>query len=325
MSRPSPQTERIIDLVDLLSSRPEEGFTLAEIARAAGLGKATVHPMVVTLTRRGWLLRHPGSRTYRLGPALIAAGRAAAKGDAATAAARPIVRELAATTGLICVVLAAGGIPGADDELVVGEVAQPPGTDFTSGAARGPWPGYRGLRLGDRISPRPPLGAVGVAWAGQPAVDAWLGRLEPDQRASAAAELAPGLAAIRARGWAVEVVDHLGERLSSLAAEFDADQRNAEHAAALRQVLNQIGKAYSIGDTLPARIEPTGSYQASVLNAPVFDARGAVSLMICLLCVPDGDEAPTRSGAHLLDLGERLRAAADRITRETHGRLPVSE
>nr|MDT0666132.1 helix-turn-helix domain-containing protein [Micromonospora sp. DSM 115978] len=122
MSRPSPQTERLLDLVDLLASRPTDGFTLAEIARVVGVSKATVHPMVVALTRRGWLLRHPELRTYRLGPTLIAAGRAAAQGGTAIDAARPVARDLSVATGLPCVALVAGGIPGEDDELLVGEI-----------------------------------------------------------------------------------------------------------------------------------------------------------------------------------------------------------
>ncbi|GAA3382585.1 helix-turn-helix domain-containing protein [Cryptosporangium minutisporangium] len=323
MSRPSPQTERLIDLVDLLASAPTEEFTLADIARAAGLGKPTVHPMVVALARRGWLLRDPGTRTYRLGPALVAAGRAAAEGNPVLTAARPVVRDLAAATGLVCVALVAGGVPGEEDDLVVGEIADPADDRRPSAPTGQRWRGHpRGLRPGDRIPPRPPLGAVQVAWSDPETIDRWLDRLDAEQRADAAGELAPALAAIRERGWALEVGDQLRERLGRLVADFDADQRNAEHAAALRRVLTEIGRAFGVTETLPTAISPDGQYRASVVNAPVFDAAGGVAVVLCLLCVREGHRVPLRTGAEIVALGTRLRASAESLTHGLGGRWP---
>ncbi|MCL9760204.1 helix-turn-helix domain-containing protein [Frankia sp. AiPa1] len=320
MSRPSPQTERLLNLIDLLASRPSDGLALAEIARAVGVSKATVHPMVVALTRRGWLLRHPELRTYRLGPALVAAGRAAAQGNTALDLARPVARDLAADTGVPCVALVAGGIPGEDDDLLVGEIGLP-----SAGAARPASVtfGMHTLRLGDRIRPRPPLGAVSVAWADEAAAQAWLARLGPDRPADALARLTPGLAGIRSRGWAVEIEDHLYERLSSLLSELDEDQvSDAAHTAALRRLMADVGRAFNLAGTLPATVDPAAEYRPTSINAPVFDAGGSVVVVLCLIFGLERRRNGPLPGSTVLELGERVRAAADSVTVAAHGRPP---
>ncbi|WP_027140771.1 helix-turn-helix domain-containing protein [Pseudofrankia saprophytica] len=324
MTRPSPQTERLIDLVDLLATRPDDGFTLADIARAAGVNKATVHPMVVALARRGWLLRHPQRHTYRLGPALVATGRAAARGHPVVDSARPVVREMAEATGLMCLALVAGAIPGEHDELLVAEIGRPVVDGAVGGAAQQPVTTYFGLRLGQRIPPQPPLGSVCVAWADDGAVDRWLARLGPDRPADALARVAPGLAGVRARGWALEVENRVRERLGTLAAELGEDQRHAEHAETLRRLMSEIGGMFDLADTLPATIDPAAGYRASAVNAPVFDAAGTVVVVLCLVCADGHGGMPVRPGAEILGLGERVRAAADALTAATHGRPPAS-
>ncbi|WP_083419234.1 helix-turn-helix domain-containing protein [Pseudofrankia sp. BMG5.36] len=325
-SRPSPQTDRLLDLVDLLAARPVDGATLAEIARALGLSKTTIHPMVVTLARRGWLLRHPERHTYRLGPALVAAGRAAGRSHAVIDAARPVVHDLAAVTELTCLALVTGAIPGERDELLIGEIGQPPqpALNGAGGAAVGTGAAYRYLRLGDRFPRQPPIGAVCVAWSDDPtAVEQWLDRLGPDRPRDALAQITPSLAGLRARGWGVEVDRHLRERLDLLAAELGEDQRGAEHAAALRRILSEVHRMFGLADALPATIEPGGTYRATTVSAPVFDARGDVVVVLAAICASDQHYAPVRTGAEVIDLGERVRAAAETLTALTQGHPPA--
>src|SRR2546429_7688617 len=94
VARPSPQTDRLITLVDLLTARPHDGLTLSEIARRLGVTPATCHPMLASLTQAGWLMRHPTRRTYRLGPAIIAPRHSAAAGFPALDFAPPVVAEV---------------------------------------------------------------------------------------------------------------------------------------------------------------------------------------------------------------------------------------
>jgi DNA-binding IclR family transcriptional regulator len=326
-TRPSPQTDRLLDLVDLLARQPSDGVTLAEMARALGQSKNTIHPMVVTLTRRGWLLRHPERHTYRLGPALVAAGRIAAGSHPVVEAARPVVRDLAAATGLTCVALVAGAMPGEAEELLVAEIGQPPQATAHSGNGSGgtPGPAYRFLRLGDRFPPKPPIGAVGVSWSDDPAaVERWLDRLGPDRPDDALAQVMPCLAGIRARGWSVEVDSHLRERLDLLAAELSVDQRGAEHAAALRRILSEVHLSYGLADALPTVVEPASTYRASTVCAPVFGAGGDVVVVLVAFCASEAHYAPARTGAEITAVGERLSAAARKLTAATQGRPPAA-
>lgn len=332
MSRPSPQTDRLIALVDLLAAHPSDDFTLAEIARGLGVGKATVHPMLTTLTRAGWLLRHPVRRTYRLGPAIVAAGRAAATGETPLDLSRPVMRTLAAETGLGTLALVPCGDAADADDLRVGELVR-------TGAGR---EGALGLRLGDRVRPRPPLGAVTVAWAGPDAVEAWLSSLDTEPAApvpgsrpylrgappespvvtEARKGLLPALAGVRGRGWALETVDHLRDRLGALVRDLEielgtGDWDIAGRTAALRRAMNEVGQAFDLAEALPAVIDPDTEYRASSINAPVFDADGSVAVVLCLI-----DHHAPVAGRDVIALGERLHAAAESVTRALGGRVP---
>ncbi|MBL7548777.1 helix-turn-helix domain-containing protein [Frankia sp. AgB1.9] len=318
MSRPSPQTDRLLDLVDLLSRQPTDGVTLAEVARALGLSKATIHPMMVTLTRRGWLLRHPERHTYRLGPALVAAGRVAAHGHPVVDAARPVVRDLAAATGLTCLAFVAGAMPGEPDELLVGEIGQPPQPPVGGGGDA-----HRYLRLGDRFPRKPPIGSTCVAWSDDPGdVERWLDQLGPERPADALAQITPSLDGVRARGWSAEVDSQLRERIDLLASELGEDQRGVEHAAALRRILGDVHRLFGLADALPAVIEPAGSYRVSTVCAPVFDGGGDVVVVLAAICASEQHHAPPRTGAEVLLLGERVAAAAGGLTAATQGRPP---
>ena len=60
--RESPQTSRILLLMDLLADHPAQGRTLAEIARHLGVAKATCYPMVTALPTPGGLSAIPSAR-----------------------------------------------------------------------------------------------------------------------------------------------------------------------------------------------------------------------------------------------------------------------
>lgn len=60
-----------------LSQRGEEGATAAELVRATGLSKSSMHNLLGTLVAEGLIGRNDRSRAYSLGPALIALGAAA--------------------------------------------------------------------------------------------------------------------------------------------------------------------------------------------------------------------------------------------------------
>jgi DNA-binding IclR family transcriptional regulator len=302
MPRASPQTDRVVAVVELLTAHPGADFTLAELARRLGVSKPTCYPMLAALTRSGWLLRHPTRKTYRLGPALVPAGRAAAAGAPVVELARPRMAELAETYGLACVGLA----PSADALVVVDLVESPA-------------PGGKafGLRLGDRIPPRPPLGAVLVAWQGDDAIDAWLRRGAPTVPEGRRSRYVRDLAAVRDRGYAVELRAPIQERVALLADELRTAVRDRRATAQIHDLLDQAVSELADEDVLLTDIVADRSYQPSSINAPVFDADGSVALVVCLIDAPD----PMPS-LDIVAVGERIREVTSELTRSFLGRPP---
>jgi DNA-binding IclR family transcriptional regulator len=304
MARPSPQTERVVAIVDLLATYPGEDFTLAELARRLGVSKPTCYPMLATLTRAGWLLRHPTRKTYRLGPALVPAGRAAATGTPVLDLARPRMASLAEASGLTCM-----GLAPSADELVVVELVRPPALAGVAGGAFG-------LRLGDSIPPRPPFGAVTVAWQGEEAAEGWLraGGATGDRRRRYEADLV----AVRRRGYAVELREPIQERIASLADQLRSAV--ADRGATARIIHDLVDQA--VGDladehVLLADIDPERTYRPSSINAPVFDPEGAVVLVVCLI-----DARSAMTGRDIAGVGEQVRSMTADLTRALRGRMP---
>lgn len=61
--RPSPQTERVVNLFEQLAGDGSRGMTLAEVSRHLSVHKASCHSMLSELLRAGWLLRDPVRKT----------------------------------------------------------------------------------------------------------------------------------------------------------------------------------------------------------------------------------------------------------------------
>jgi DNA-binding IclR family transcriptional regulator len=189
--RPSPQTDRVIALTRLLAAHPDEGFTMAELARRLRLNKATLYPMMATLTEAGWLVREPAGKTFRLGPELIAIGEAAGKRLPATQLARPTMVALATELGVTCAAFTASdGIATLTDQVWdVRSTVQP-------------------LRSGLWAAIKAPFGALFTAWADDATIDEWAAGPDADAyRAS--------LKASRDRGYVVELRTGSGNVLTS--------------------------------------------------------------------------------------------------------------
>jgi DNA-binding IclR family transcriptional regulator len=302
MPRASPQTDRVVAVIELLTVHPDADFTLAELARRLGVSKPTCSPMLAALTRSGWLLRHPTRKTYRLGPALARAGQVAAAGTPVLDLARPGMVELAEQCRLACL-----GLAPSADALVVVELVPAPGPDRKA----------FGLRLGDRIPPHPPLGAVLVAWQGEEAMDVWLhGSRSPVPQARSS-QYARDLAAIRERGYAVELRAPIQERVAWLADELRAAVRDGRATVDIHDLVDQAVGELADEDVLLTDIAPDRAYRPSSINAPVFDVDGSVALTVCLI-----DAAGPLSGAEIVAVGERVRDVTAEITRTLGGRPP---
>jgi DNA-binding IclR family transcriptional regulator len=63
--------------------------------------------------------------------------------------------------------------------------------------------------------------------------------------------------------------------------------------------------------------EPDRKYHLSMASAPVFDADGRV-----LVAITASGFTPGLSGREVLDIGERVKACATVVTKQTRGRFP---
>ncbi|EME15312.1 helix-turn-helix domain-containing protein [Rhodococcus triatomae] len=302
MARHSPQTDRIVMLMELLAENPRTGRSLADIARHLGVAKATCYPMVVALTESGWLIRHPSRKTYQLGPSLVSIGRAADEATDIVDLARSAMHRLADQAQLACV----GFLPSGDD-LVVGEIVQP------VGGRRG----TLGLRLGDKVVLAPPLGAGLATWYQQERLDQWyaLGERELGVDADTLrARYGPVLEVVRERGFAVEC---LLQRDRSLADAVSALRRpgigGSRSTFALREARNLLSAEVPIGD-----VDADLDYQPISINSTVFGPNGEPVIVLCLVDSPE--PVPGRT---VLALGEAVRAAAAEVTAAAHGHAPA--
>jgi DNA-binding IclR family transcriptional regulator len=296
VTRPSPQTDRVVAVVELLMSRPAEGLTLSEISRRLRVNTPSCHFMLTALTGHGWLVRHPTRKTYRLGPALVAAGKAAGAGFPGAEYAHPGMVALAESLGVSCLAFAV-----ADDQLTLVDHVWDPHS------------AARILHVGYRLPLRAPTGAVFVAWSAREAVARWLGDDDPadggdgaDGADGARAErFRRTLAFVRARGYGVEL---LPNRLGGAVRE--AVDRGGTRAAeaVLREFVREM-------ETVGGDLDPDARYEVSSISAPVFGVHGEV-----ILAVAATGWRERLPGAAVEQVGRAVRAAADDVTASLGGR-----
>lgn len=286
MARPAPAIDRCIAVLNHLAAHPDDQFTLSELARALDLNKATAHGMLTTLADAGYLTRDPSSKTYGLGPALIAVGNAALASTPAARLSAPHMTALSEEFDLESIASAAIG-----DEIVI--LAR-------SGVAR---PLGINVRPGQRLPLSPPLGTVFVAWSGTEAIDRWLSRVGPGRSRADLDRYRNALASVRERGYSVALGGEGQQRLIEALREAGHEPPDARG-----------GEEYAL-------VELPGStrYRINHIGAPVFGPNGDVVLGMFLIGFRGqiaAEEVP-RYAARLLE-------AAEAVTLSLGGRRPAA-
>lgn len=299
MPRPSPQTERLVEIMEFLATYPRQQRSLAEIARMLQVEKATCYPMLMELLRVGWLVRHPQRKTYHLGPRLISIGEAAKGAIDVVDMARPALTQLADDLGQTCVAIIASG-----DHLTLAEIVHPKGRRS----------GVMGQQIGDRIAIRPPLAGIFMAWSDDAGIEEWLSR---DPRAAAdpavEAHYRAALSAVRQRGFGFEHHDPapetVGERLDSALPSLRGENRARSLEAQYDLLLTP--------DMMGGELEPGREYWPFSINAAAFDSTGRPVLAVCAY-----DFREPLSSGEVATIGATVRAAARTITAAMHGIEP---
>lgn len=88
---------RSMELLEVLREK-NSSFSIAELAESMDLPPSTVHRILQTFCEKKYVIRDERSHTYRLGPALIPLGKAAARGIRLQDAAHPVLEKLSKET-----------------------------------------------------------------------------------------------------------------------------------------------------------------------------------------------------------------------------------
>jgi DNA-binding IclR family transcriptional regulator len=288
MPRSSPQTERLLHVLELLATSDRGGRTLAELARSLGVDKATCRPMLMELTGAGYLIRDPRRKTFHLGPRWVAIGRAAEHAVNVVDLARHALAALADRTGICAMAVIASA-----DELIVADLIPPANASARARRALG-------LRAGDRIPFEPPMGAVLAAWGTPDDLRRWRDR-SPAGDPEYQDRLDGILEVVRARGFGVEQFPPAPDTLAAVIEQSAGTYLGAHRSTILgQQVMDRLDAEVMVGE-----IDPRAAYWPVSINAPVLDANDVVAMAVCLIDL----EGPVE-GARVTELGEAVAATA---------------
>ncbi len=258
--QPSPPTRRAIAVVDAVvdavARDPERRITLADIVRDTALSRATTHAIVAELVDLGWL-RRDDEGVVTLGTGLLATATRALGTDRLTAAARPVLADLA--NALHTPVFLARRVD--DARVTVVEYLWP------HGAAPASPPG---LPAGRRIALRPPICREFIAWESPAVQDRWIEQAPTGDRV----RLRHVLPAVAERGYSIERV------ADEHRAMIDALTTMSSVPAPLRDRVGELVSELSAVDYLPEEL--VGEVGAASVGAPVFaDGHVVASVVAC--------------------------------------------
>jgi DNA-binding IclR family transcriptional regulator len=243
MTRSSPGVKRVAAILNFMASHPGQAFALSDIVRALKLSRATCHALLTGLVEVGYLYRAT-DKTYVLGPALAAIGRAAVEHSSPLQIAQPEMRALADAFDVVC-----GAYFLEGDWLHL--------RDRASSLSHVSWPVPLGTRMPLRSVQAPAYFAHNSV-----ELDAWLARTDapvsPDRRGL----IDEGMQFVRTHGF----LAMLRTRATDLA------QSSGE----------QLGLHSDDLPVLPLpKIDRNAVYPVAALMAPVLDGAGRANF--CLL------------------------------------------
>lgn len=294
MATPVPAVDRAAAVMTYLSERQFSAHSLTEIARGAGINKATCSAILTALAAHA-LVERDDDRRYSLGPQLLRLAHAYREQFRAFILGREEICRLSIDVGLSCsaTVVDKGQLVTLD---IFGDTS----------------PGYMPHRIGRIVPFTPPHGTIFKAWSSPEEIDIWLAEVER-QGGGQAEQLKASVSAIRARGY-------------SLGSEHDFD---VELDRALK-FLEQVGvdaDGVSVASLVAAKFrdyraagvtEDSEDAYFNFVLGPVFGHDGSVVMSVNLF------GGPGQIRRRDLDtLGPRLLATAQKITEMVGGVHPL--
>jgi DNA-binding IclR family transcriptional regulator len=279
-----------------MAAHPGGHFDLSELSRTLQISKPTCLGIVTTLAGTGGLVCDAESRTYRIGPALVAAGRLARQSVPGADVAQRHLADLAVRYGVAC---SASAVVG--DEIVVLSSTRGDGRPDTT-------------VTGSRYPFAPPVGLMYVLWDDERALEHWLGTrptlpvvLDRDHLRAVVAEC-------RERGCLVEGLTEVGARLHRLMAGVAAYDLPDEVRDLVGEMVSTLGERGYLG----AELKAPGRHPTHLLAAPTFGAEGRQEMVLTLYV------GKSITGAEISRRGKALMATAAAVTAEAGGAAPGS-
>ena len=287
----SQPTARALAVLDLLMANPQQAFGLTEMTRRLNLNKATCHAILTTMASYGFLVQHPRSRAYRLGPSIIAAGNAAFARFPVLEYARP---ELEGLQSDLDIGFAVTGLSSLHMVLLAlyGRAA----------------PLIDSFQLGLRLPNAAPVAACFTAFSPARDLEAWLARAHESRggyNEKLDQKLRVAVIAIRARGYEATLKTRAEARLTEELGRI----HNAWSLAALEDAANRYQRDLCEEQYHLDRIDPRSRYAISTISVPVF-ASGDVPAM----CFVAGSFDRPFSGTEIEEIATRMQASAERVT-----------
>jgi DNA-binding IclR family transcriptional regulator len=254
----SAPTERVLDVVELLSRPGIHQVRFSDVVRELDLSQGTAHAILKTLSDRGWVIRDAATKTFTLGPALTLVASGLDAGRPLTRVARDAVRRLAETTDMPASVVERTG-----DDLVITAFEHP----TESSAAMQP---------NERIPYAPPFGIAFAAWDTADEQEAWMARGAAGD-AGLRQRLRTVLTRTRERGydvdWMTPALSQAAQAIGTLSG--DAIPHN------LRSVIDQLRVEFASANSMPDD-STRGAHPIATISAPVLDADDRIALVLAI-------------------------------------------
>ncbi|OBB45994.1 helix-turn-helix domain-containing protein [Mycobacterium sp. 852002-51961_SCH5331710] len=288
----SAPTERVLDIIEILSRTDARGMRFSDVVRRLHLSQGTAHAILTSLQNRGWVTRDPVSKEFSLGPAMaLIASRLDAERPTA-AVARSAIRRLAEKTGM-----AASVVERIGDDLVITAFENP----SNSPPAALP---------NDRIPYAPPFGIACAAWDSVAEQEAWVQRGAAGD-AALADRLRAALTHTRSRGYDVDrMTPALAEAVHAIGTLSDDSVPGN-----LRSVVDQLRVEFIATKMLPDE-SLRGAHSVATISAPVLDSNSRVRLILGVHPLRRMTIRETRTTAEPL-LHEIARVSAERSAHAT--------
>ena len=293
----SQPTARALAILDLLMANPNQAFGLTEMTRRLNLNKATCHAILTTMSNYGFLVQHPKTKAYRLGPSIIAAGNAAFAQFPVLEYARPELESLQNDLGI--------------GFAVTGRSKMHMVLLALYGRAA---PLIDSFQLGLRLPNTAPVAACFTAFSPADQLEAWLTRAH-DSRGGyherLDQKLRVSLIAIRARGYEVTLRTDAGVELAKQLSHINTSWSLTE----LEDITNKYQHDLCDEHYHLDRIDPKARYNIATISVPVF-----VYKEVPVMCFVAGSFDNSITGAEVEEIAARIRQSAERVTALASGR-----